>query len=147
MICMGIMFFSRSSVKHHAARKFEDTAFTTQHITAKEGSALVLAARHLTRSASNRGKRHLIFVDSFSLSMAICKGRACSFQLLRTTQQIAALSLAGAFLVLTRWLPSELNVAADGSSQRQIKPGPFEAFHAESRDPEAKTEGYPQGTV
>ena len=99
---------------------------TSSHITAKEGHALVLALRHLCRSSSSRGKRHLILVDSFSLSLAICKGKASSFELLRTTQKVAALCLAGGFSIRTRWVASERNVA-DGPSRGQIKPGAYVA--------------------
>ena len=97
---------------------------TSDHITVKEGRALVLAVKRLCRSSSTRGHRHLIFLDSFSLCMAVCKGRASSFKLLRVMQQLSALSLAGGFTVRVRWVPSERNVA-DAPSRGQIRPGAY----------------------
>ena len=93
---------------------------TKEHITAKEGHSLVLVARHLCRSVRNRNKRHLVLIDSFALSMTMCKGRATNFGMLRTAQKVAALSLAGGFTLRTRWVPSEHNVA-DGPSRGQIQ--------------------------
>ena len=117
---------------------------TSQHITAKEGQALVLAVRHLSRAAHNRGKRHLVLVDSFSLSMAMCKGRACSFELLRTTQKVAALSLACNFTIRTRWISSEDNVA-DGPSRGQIRPGAYCAPSSSNQPFKQKVEALGSG--
>ena len=97
---------------------------TATHITAKEGDALVLVARHIVRSSASRGKRHLVLVDSFSISMMSCKGRASNFGLLRTAQKLAALSLGGNLSIRTRWIRSEDNVS-DGPSRGQISPGPL----------------------
>ena len=97
---------------------------TATHITAKEGDALVLVARHIVRSSASRGKRHLVLVDSFSISMMSCKGRASNFGLLRTAQKLAALSLGGNLSIRTRWIRSEDNVS-DGPSRGQITPGPL----------------------
>ena len=63
-------------------------------------------------------------IDSFALSMTMCKGRATNFGMLRTAQKVAALSLAGGFTLRTRWVPSKHNVA-DGPSRGQIQPGPY----------------------
>lgn len=100
---------------------------SSDHITVKEGKALVLAVKRLSRSSRSRGMRHLILLDSFSLCLAVCKGRASSFKLLRVTQQLAALSLAGGFTIRTRWVRSESNVA-DGPSRGSIKPGPYQKY-------------------
>lgn len=97
---------------------------TSEHITMKEGHALVLAARHLCRASKNRGKRHLILLDNFSLCMTVCKGRATNFGMLRTAQKLAALSLAGGFTLRVRWVPSEGN-PADAPSRGQIRPGTY----------------------
>ena len=64
-------------------------------ITVKEGRALVLCLRRLCRSSRSRGLKHVILVDSFSLALAVHKGRARSFDILRITQQVAALTIAG----------------------------------------------------
>ena len=99
---------------------------TSEHITLKEGRALVLAARRLTRSSRSRGKKHLVFVDNLALAMCSCKGRATNYGMLRIMQQLSALSLAGGFLLRLRWVPSELN-PSDGPSRGQIKPGTYQA--------------------
>jgi len=93
-----------------------------EHITLKEGRSLVLALRRLCRSSHNRQKRHLILVDNLSLAFCANKGRAHNFSMLRITQQLAALQLAGSFSVRMRWAPSELNVA-DGPSQGCLEAG------------------------
>eukprot|EP00438_Fugacium_kawagutii_P025119 Skav230792 [mRNA] locus=scaffold312:103074:108500:+ [translate_table: standard] len=120
---------------------------TQEHITQKEGRALVLAVKRLCRSTGNRGHRHLVLVDSFALCMAICKGRASNFKLLRVTQQIAALSLAGGFTVRTRWIASESNVA-DGPSRGQLNPGPYKAYRGscdeQAEEPQAGEVSEPQ---
>ena len=93
-------------------------------ITVNEGRALVLCLRRLCRSSRSRGLKHVVLVDSFSLALAVHKGRARSFDILRITQQVAALSIAGGFSVRLRWIASEHNVA-DGPSRGQIEPGPY----------------------
>ena len=100
-------------------------------ITAKEGRALALAVRRLSRSSESRGHKHLFLVDSFSLALSIHKGRAKSFDLLRVNQQIAALSLASGFSIRVRWIASELNVA-DGPSRGQIDPGSYRGLETSS---------------
>ena len=106
---------------------------SSEHITQKEGRALVLAIKRLCRGSGNRGFRHLILVDSFALCMAMCKGRASNFKLLRVMQQVSALCLAGGFTVRTRWIASERNVA-DGPSRGQIIPGPYKTAGGQSAD-------------
>ena len=105
---------------------------TGEHITVKEGRALVLAVKRLTRSSSSRGQRHLVLLDSFALCMAVNKGRACNFKMLRCMQQLSALCLAGGFSVRVRWVPSERNVA-DGPSRGQIAAGAYQTPCAYSK--------------
>lgn len=97
---------------------------TSEHITIKEGRALVLLYRRLCRAGHNRAKRHLVFVDNLGLAFAVSKGRASSYALLRVLQQLSALSLAGDFAVRLRWVPSEYN-PSDGPSRGQVLPGAF----------------------
>ena len=99
---------------------------TTEHITIKEGRALVIAARRLTRNSRSRGKRHLFFVDNLALAMSSCKGRASNYSMLRIMQQLGALSLAGGFVIRLRWVASEFN-PADGPSRGQVRPGTYQA--------------------
>ena len=98
---------------------------TNEHITIKEGRALVLALRRLSRTRRHRGCNHVILLDNLSLVFAVTKGRAHSFDLLRLMQQIGSISLAADLGVHPRWIPSEWNLA-DGPSRGQISPGAFE---------------------
>lgn len=99
-----------------------------EHITLKEGRALVIAVRRIARASKNRGKRHLFLVDNLALALAINKGRAHSYALLRIAQQIASIALAGQLTIRVRWVYSEINVA-DGPSRGQIQPGSFKGLH------------------
>lgn len=98
---------------------------TGEHITLKEGRALVLCLRRLVRSSRHRNKRHVILVDNLGLALSISKGRAKDFRMLRIAQQVAALSFLGSFTLRLRWIPSERNVS-DGPSRGKIRPGPFQ---------------------
>lgn len=109
-----------------------------ESIAIKEGRALVICLRRLLRSSRNRNKRHLIFVDNLGLALAVTKGRAKNFKLLRITQQVAAMTLIGSFNIRLRWLPSECNVA-DGPSRGQIAPGPFKSFSPEAGEAGSNT--------
>ena len=97
---------------------------TAEHITIKEGRALVIAVRRLTRASKNRGKRHLFLCDNLGLVLAVNKGRAHNVAILRITQQISSLCVAGGFTIRLRWVPSELNLA-DGPSRGQVCPGAY----------------------
>ena len=98
---------------------------TQEHITIKEGRALVLALRRLSRTRRHRGCNHVVLLDNLSLVFAVTKGRAHSFDLLRLMQQIGSISLAANLGIHPRWIPSEWNLA-DGPSRGQISPGAFE---------------------
>ena len=97
---------------------------TREHITLKEGRALVLAVRRLTRAKHQRGLKHVVILDNLALCFSVGKGRCHNFALLRVLQQLAALSLASGIQLRPRWTPSELNVS-DGPSRGQVCPGPF----------------------
>ena len=112
---------------------------TSEHITLKEGRALVLCLKRLCRCSSNRHKRHLVLVDNLALAMAANKGRAKIFSMLRITQQLSALALVGSFSCRVRWVPSEYN-PSDGPSRGQVDPGPFLGLpfgQQEGEEPEA----------
>ena len=97
---------------------------TKEHITLKEGRALLLAVRRLSRAQKHRGHRHLILVDNMALCFAANKGRASNFGILRVLQQIGSVALASGLTIRTRWIPSEFN-CADGPSRGQVCAGPF----------------------
>ena len=93
----------------------------SEHISLKEGRCFVLALRRLSRDRQLRGKKTLLIVDNLSLAMAVSKGRAHDYRMLRICQQVAALSLAADMLVRARWVPSEVN-PADGPSRGDLQP-------------------------
>ena len=97
---------------------------TSESITIKEGRALVLAMRRLTRSQQYRGLRHVVLLDNLALCFAVGKGRCHGFALLRVLQQLSALSLASGIILRPRWIPSESNLA-DGPSRGQVEPGAY----------------------
>ena len=119
---------------------------TTEHITIKEGRALVLAFRRLCRAGHSRGKRHLFLCDNLSLVFAANKGRAHSYDMLRITQQLSALSLAGGFSYRVRWIPSEHNTA-DGPSRGQVRAGSFQPFPCGTTEAEGACEIVEQPTA
>ena len=86
----------------------------------------------------------MILVDSFSLALAVHKGRARSFDILRITQQVAALTIAGGFSVRLRWIASEQNVA-DGPSRGQIEPGPYRPGDRETVKTECEEDSVESG--
>lgn len=94
---------------------------TSEHITLKEGRCLLLCLRRLSRSSSHRGKKHLVLVDNLGLALAITKGRAHNYRLLRVCQQIGALSLVSNIGLKIRWIPSEVN-PSDGPSRGDLNP-------------------------
>lgn len=96
-----------------------------EHITLKEGRALVLCLRRLVRSSRHRNKRHVVLVDNLGLALCISKGRAKDFKMLRVAQQVSALCFVGSLTLKLRWIPSEYNVS-DGPSRGQIRPGSFQ---------------------
>ena len=95
---------------------------TKEHITLKEGRALLIAVRRLSRSSSNRCKRHLILLDNLALVFSVAKGRSHSYELLRILQKIGSISLACQLTIRPRWVRSEVNVA-DAPSRGRIQPG------------------------
>ena len=97
---------------------------SSEHITIKEGRALVLALRRLSRASHCRGLSHVFLIDNLSLCFAVLKGRAHNYDLLRIMQQVGSVSLACDIGIHTRWIPSEYNIA-DGPSRGQICPGAF----------------------
>ena len=99
---------------------------THEHITLKEGRALTLLARRLSRAAKFRNKKVLVLVDNLALAFSIGKGRSCNHDMLRVVQKIGALSLACNFLLRVRWIPSELNIS-DGPSRGSHSPGYYTA--------------------
>lgn len=115
---------------------------TSEHITLKEGRALILALRRLARNQNSRNRKQIL-VDNMALAMTSCKGRATNYGMLRIMQQAAAISLAGNSSYRLRWVASELNVA-DGPSRGQIRPGSYQGIPNSSEEPTQEQEGFGQ---
>ncbi|CAE7252533.1 AMY1.1 [Symbiodinium necroappetens] len=124
---------------------------TSEHISLKEGRCLVLALRRLSRDSKQRGRKLLIFVDNLALGMAVSKGRAHDFHMLRVCQQVAAISLASDLFIRPRWVPSEVN-PADGPSRGSLHPNSDWQAVAEWRRAQAgeaesgTSDGSPEGS-
>ena len=87
-----------------------------QSIPILEARAALYAVKHITRSVSGFGRRHLILSDSMTAISGISKGRSTARGLRRVIQQIAAVCLCSRISVHVRWIPSEWN-PADGPSR------------------------------
>eukprot|EP00438_Fugacium_kawagutii_P028256 Skav200691 [mRNA] locus=scaffold6391:1205:6504:+ [translate_table: standard] len=68
-----------------------------------EARATLFGIKHILRSCSNFGKRHIILTDSMTAAVAFDKGRANSYRLRRVLQQSAALSLGSGCVFRCRW--------------------------------------------
>ena len=88
-----------------------------EHITLLEGRGVVAALRHKFRSVHEFGRKHLHLNDNMSVVLMCSKGRSGAFSMLRVCRRLAALLLATDSLLVTRWIPSEKNIADRASRQ------------------------------
>ena len=88
-----------------------------EHITLLEGRGIVAAMRHKLRSCSEFGKKHLHLNDNMGAVLMCSKGRSGSFPMLKICRRLCALLLCSDAALVTRWIPSEVNIA-DGPSRR-----------------------------
>ena len=102
-----------------------------EHITLLEARGIVGALRHKLRSSSSFGKRHLHVNDNLASVLIAEKGRSASYEMVCVSGRAAALLIASGSLLITRWAPSEWNVADAGSQQ-------WEAQRRQA-DPKCKT--------
>ena len=84
-------------------------------ITVLEGRAVVATLRHKFRSLSCFHQRHVHLCDNLGTVLALEKGRSSSLPLLRVCRRVACLLLATSSSLSLRWIPSEINVADEGS--------------------------------
>lgn len=87
------------------------------HINLLEVEALVLAVRHMSRSAVTANKRVLVFLDSLVALGALSKGRSASRRLNRLCRKLAAYSVVGDIDLLLHWVPTA-HQPADAASRR-----------------------------
>ena len=87
-----------------------------EHINVLEMRTLVAAARHLSRSQKNWGKRYLIFTDSLVSLGALSKGRSSSPVMLRLCRRWLISRLVFRIRIALRHVPTDFN-HADGPSR------------------------------
>ena len=83
----------------------------TGHAGELEAHALLLAVRHLCRSAANHGKHAVFAVDAQAVVYAALKGRSSAPGFAFTLRRIGALLLATGIRAHYMWIPSEHNPA------------------------------------
>lgn len=94
-----------------------------------EARATLFAVKHMARSSSSFGKKHLIFSDSMTAVASISRGRAHARGLRRVVQQISALCLCSRISIRTRWCASEWNPADGPSRGKYTATEPVFDFH------------------
>ena len=98
-----------------------------ERITLLEGRGIVAALRHKFRNSDSFGHRHLHLNDNLAAVLISEKGRSGAIEMLRVSRRIAALLIAAGSSLVTRWIPSEWNVADEGSrrweAERRSKEG------------------------
>jgi hypothetical protein len=95
------------------------------HSGALEATAVVLLLRWLLRSTHKHAHRVVALVDAQAVLGAAAKGRSSALTLKRELRKIAALTLAGDFLMKYVYVPSEDN-PADAPSRgirRRVRKG------------------------
>jgi hypothetical protein len=81
-----------------------------------EGRATLKALHHACRCPDLRGHRLLFLCDNMSVVMALNKGRAKDYRLLRITRRVSALVLACGMLAQWRYIETKRN-PADGPTR------------------------------
>ena len=94
-----------------------------------EARSTLHAVKHVLRSLSSHGQKHVVLSDSMTAVCAISRGRAHTFELRRVCQQIGALSLATDTAFFLRWVPSEWNPADNPSRGRLLPSIPQRLLH------------------
>ena len=94
-----------------------------------EARATLFAVKHMARSSSSFGKKHLIFSDSMTAVASISRGRAHARGLRRVVQQISALCLCLRISIHTRWCASEWNPSRRPFTYKYTATEPVFDFH------------------
>ena len=93
------------------------------HSGALEAAGVTILLRWLLRSPSRHGRRVSALVDAQAVIGAITKGRSSAPTLRLEVQRIAALTIAGDFLMRYIYVPSRCN-PADAPSRGKRRPRP-----------------------
>ena len=80
-----------------------------------ECRSILSAVKHMCRDSRRHGQRVLVLNDNMGVCLAVQKGRASDFSLLRLIRRISAHCLACGLRLHVRWVASEHNVADKGS--------------------------------
>lgn len=97
-----------------------------ERITRSEARGLSWGVRHRLRDKASLGRRLLLLGDNMTLTLAVGKGRSGSPLLRGTLRELAAITLATGTRLVSRWIPSEHNVADGPSRLRPMHPASAE---------------------
>ena len=95
--------------------RFSQRMVYKEHITLLEGRGIVATLRHKFRSIRHFHQHHVHLADNLGMVLAVDKGRSSAPQMLRVCRRIACLLICTGSSLTCRWIPSELNIADEGS--------------------------------
>jgi hypothetical protein len=98
-----------------------------EHINEAEARALLMALKHVGRSASQRGRKVMCLSDSLVVIGCMAKGRSSSWRMNRYCRQAASLTLFWGTRVYLRYISTKVN-PADGPSRGKAI-GPVRKHH------------------
>ncbi|CAE7763388.1 NHX3 [Symbiodinium sp. CCMP2456] len=87
-----------------------------------ECRSVLAAVKHMCRDSRKHGCRFLVLNDNMGVCLAVQKGRAGDFGLIRLIRRISAHTLACGMKLHVRWIASEDNAADKGSRSWQPRP-------------------------
>ena len=82
-----------------------------------ECRSVLSAVKHMCRDSRKHGCRFLVLNDNIGVCLAVQKGRACDYGLIRLIRRISAHVLACGMKLHVRWIASEDNAADKGSRE------------------------------
>ena len=86
-----------------------------------EARSVLGTLRHFCKDSRKHGRRLAVLNDNMGVVLAVSKGRCHDYRLLRILRRMSALSLSTGVRLHLRWVPSELNVADEGSRKWESK--------------------------
>jgi len=97
-------------------------------ITVLEGRSIILGLRRIARCKKNFNQHHLFLNDNFGAILALDRGRAWHFPLLRSCRRFGVLCAVTGIRAHVRWVISELNPADAASRRYAPKPVRGQSF-------------------
>ena len=89
--------------------------YQSEHINIKEARVILLALRRCCRLKRTMGKKILVFTDSMVSALSLDKGRSRSHALNSVCRRVCGLLLGHGIRVRYRHIPTDRNVADEGS--------------------------------